>query len=84
MKNSNHPEKEDIYRYLAKELPEEEEIALGEHLDGCLECRSLTQETFKNKLLWVTGLHGSTARLTGRKGLPKASFKPQLLSRRRI
>jgi len=52
MKNSNHPEKEDIYRYLAKELPEEEEIALGEHLDGCLECRSLTQETFKNKLLW--------------------------------
>lgn len=52
MKNSSHPGEEYIYRYVAQELPEEEEIALGEHLAECLECRSLTQQAFKNKFFW--------------------------------
>mgnify|MGYP001175474501 CR=1 FL=1 len=52
MENLDHPEKEDIFRYIAKELPEEQEVTLGEHLAVCLECCSFAQETFKNKLFW--------------------------------
>jgi hypothetical protein len=52
MEKMRHPDKEEITQYVWEELPDEREIEIGEHLATCKECRRLSQEEFKTKILW--------------------------------
>jgi hypothetical protein len=45
-----HPDREDIEKYIYKELSEEREIAIGEHIDECETCRMLSQDTFRKRV----------------------------------
>jgi 3-dehydroquinate synthase class II len=61
MANIQHPNKEEIFAYIWKELAEEREIEVGEHLADCEVCVKLSREIFKTKIFW----EGWTAKLHG-------------------